>query len=109
VSEAFPLQKLEEAFGHRPCHWARTNGACNGSILAGPAALFGRNDSSLWPWAFAATRAQARRQSAYKSTGSSNIRQVLQGRQPLGLITNWIFRHPRPLDWAEQCALIARL
>ena len=37
------------------------------------------------------------------------IRQVLQGRQPVGLTSNWIFRHPLPLDWAEQRALIARL
>ncbi len=37
------------------------------------------------------------------------IRQVLQGRQPPGLTSKWIFRHPLPLDWAEQRALIARL
>jgi site-specific DNA recombinase len=37
------------------------------------------------------------------------IRQVLQGRQPLGLTSKWIFRHPLPMDWAEQRALIARL
>ncbi|MCY1128625.1 recombinase family protein [Frigidibacter sp. RF13] len=37
------------------------------------------------------------------------IRQVLQGRQPLGLTSKWIFRHALPLDWAEQRALIARL
>ncbi len=37
------------------------------------------------------------------------IRQVLQGRQPVGLTSKWIFRHPLPLDWAEQRAAIARL
>jgi site-specific DNA recombinase len=37
------------------------------------------------------------------------IRQVLQGRQPLGLTSKWIFRHALPMDWAEQRALIARL
>lgn len=37
------------------------------------------------------------------------VRQVLQGRQPIGLTSMWIFRHPLPLDWAEQRALIARL
>ena len=37
------------------------------------------------------------------------IRKVLQGRQPVGLTSKWIFRHPLPLDWAEQRALIARL
>ena len=37
------------------------------------------------------------------------IRQVLQGRQPIGLASKWIFRHPLPLDWAEQRALITRL
>jgi DNA invertase Pin-like site-specific DNA recombinase len=37
------------------------------------------------------------------------IRQVLQGRQPVGLTSKWIFRHSLPLGWAEQRALIARL
>lgn len=37
------------------------------------------------------------------------IRQLLQGRQPVGLTSKWVFRHPLPLDWAEQRALIARL
>ena len=37
------------------------------------------------------------------------IRQVLQGRQPIGLTSKWMFRHPLPFDWAEQRALIARL
>ena len=35
------------------------------------------------------------------------IRQVLQGRQPVGLTSKWVFRHPLPLDWTEQRALIA--
>lgn len=37
------------------------------------------------------------------------IRQLLLGRQPVGLTSKWVFRHPLPLDWAEQRALIARL
>jgi site-specific DNA recombinase len=37
------------------------------------------------------------------------IRQVLKGHQPLGFTSKWIFRHPLPMDWAEQPTLIATL
>ena len=37
------------------------------------------------------------------------VRQVLQGRQPVGLTSKYIFRHSLPIDWAEQRALIATL
>ncbi|MGL4237833.1 hypothetical protein [Tabrizicola sp.] len=37
------------------------------------------------------------------------VRPILQGRQPIGLTSKWIFHHPLPMDWAEQRAVIASL
>jgi hypothetical protein len=37
------------------------------------------------------------------------VRQILEGRQHIGLTSKWIFRHPLPMSWAEQRALIATL
>ena len=37
------------------------------------------------------------------------VRRILQGRQPIGLTSKWVFRHPLPMGWTEQRALIATL
>ncbi|MBT8418862.1 MAG: recombinase family protein [Silicimonas sp.] len=37
------------------------------------------------------------------------VRDVLDGRQPLGFTSDWCLRHALPSDWAEQRAIIATL
>jgi DNA invertase Pin-like site-specific DNA recombinase len=37
------------------------------------------------------------------------VRQILQGRQPVGLTSKYIFRFPLPMDWAEQRARVTTL
>lgn len=37
------------------------------------------------------------------------IRDVLSGRQPLGLTSDWCLRHEIPIDWQDQRALISHL
>lgn len=35
------------------------------------------------------------------------VKQIVEGRQPLGLTSNWLLRHKLPVDWNEQRKLIA--
>ena len=37
------------------------------------------------------------------------VRDILVGKQPLGLTSTWVATHTLPTDWAEQRALIATL
>ena len=37
------------------------------------------------------------------------VRAALEGRQPVGLTSNYILHHPLPADWDEQRALAAAL
>ncbi len=37
------------------------------------------------------------------------IRDVLEGRQPLGFTSDWCLRHCLPSDWADQRRLLATL
>ena len=37
------------------------------------------------------------------------VADVLEGRQPLGLTSDWCLRHTLPSDWAKQRALLAAL
>jgi len=37
------------------------------------------------------------------------VRMIVEGRQPIGLTSNWLLRHALPADWNEQRQLIATL
>ena len=37
------------------------------------------------------------------------VRKIIEGRQPLGLTSNWLLRHKLPVDWNTQRELIATL
>lgn len=37
------------------------------------------------------------------------IRDVLDGKQPVGFTSEWLLRHDLPSDWQDQRALIATL
>jgi len=37
------------------------------------------------------------------------VRMIVEGRQPVGLTSNWLLRHNLPIDWDEQRKLIATL
>ncbi len=37
------------------------------------------------------------------------VRDILAGKQPLGLTSTWVATHTLPVDWADQRALIATL
>jgi len=37
------------------------------------------------------------------------VRMIVEGRQPIGLTSNWLLRHALPTDWNAQRQLIATL
>lgn len=37
------------------------------------------------------------------------VRMIVEGRQPVGLTSNWLLRHALPVDWNEQRQLITTL